>query len=116
LSEPGAEWEPLEPWKHPNLLEVRLLNDRLSRKSVLINLLTLPLAATAAVATVSRASADAKSPQSAVQYQDKPKGDAKCSGCKFFEPGKDANAKGQCQVVAGDISPDGWCVVYSKKS
>jgi hypothetical protein len=88
------------------------LNDRLSRKSVLINLLALPLVA----ATVSQASADAKSPQSAVQYQTSPKGSAQCSGCKFFQPGKDAKADGQCQVVAGDIKPTGWCVVYSAKS
>ena len=91
------------------------MNDRPSRKSVLINLLTLPLAATAAAATVSAASAAAKSPQNAVQYQDKPKGDAKCSGCKFFIAGKDPKAKGKCQVVDGDISPEGWCVVYSAK-
>ncbi len=92
------------------------MNDRLTRKSVLINLLALPLAATAAVAVAKEADAAPKSPQSAVQYQDKPKGNAKCSGCKFFQPGKDAKAKGQCQVVAGDISPAGWCVVYSAKS
>lgn len=92
------------------------MSDRLSRKSVLINLLSLPIAVSAVVATASGASADAKSPQNAVQYQDKPKGNAQCSGCKFFLPGKDAKAKGKCSVVAGDISPSGWCVVYSAKS
>jgi hypothetical protein len=103
-------------WKYPNHLEVIALNDHPSRKSVLINLLTLPLAATAAIATVGEASAAAKSPQNAVQYQTKPKGAAKCSGCKFFQAGKTAMASGQCQVVAGKISPNGWCVVYSAKS
>jgi len=92
------------------------LNDHLSRKSVLINLLTLPLVAGAAIATVGEASAAAKSPQNAVQYQSKPKGAAKCSGCKFYMAGKTATANGQCQVVAGSISPNGWCVVYSAKS
>jgi hypothetical protein len=92
------------------------LSDHLSRKSVLINLLSLPLTATAVVASVSAASADAKSPQNAVQYQNKPKGAAKCSGCKFFQPGKDAKSNGKCSVVAGDISPNGWCVIYSAKS
>jgi hypothetical protein len=95
------------------------LNDRFSRKSVLIRVLSLPLAT---VAAMSQASAEAnnpsssKSPQSAVQYQTTPKGTAKCSGCRFFMPGADAKAKGQCQVVAGDIDPDGWCVVYSAKA
>ncbi len=92
------------------------MNDRLSRKSVLINLLALPLTASAVAATAGAASADAKSPQSAVQYQDQPKGSAKCSGCKFFVAGSDTKAKGHCQVVAGDINPNGWCVVYSAKS
>jgi hypothetical protein len=92
------------------------MNNHLSRKSVLINLLTLPLSATAVIVAAGAASADAKSPQNAVQYQDKPKGSAKCSGCKFYLPGKDAKAKGKCSVVAGDISPNGWCVVYSAKS
>lgn len=91
------------------------MSDHLSRKSVLINLLTLPLVATAAAATAGVASAAAKSPQNAVQYQDKPKGAAKCSGCKFYQAGKDAKANGQCQIVAGSISPNGWCVVYAAK-
>jgi hypothetical protein len=76
----------------------------------------------AAVAGASQASAAAKSPataskspQSAVQYQTTPKGTAKCSGCKFFLPGA-PGANGQCQVVAGDINPNGWCVVYSAKA
>ncbi len=103
-------------WESSDTLEV-MLNDHLSRKSVLINLLSLPLAATAVAATASGAAAAAKSPQNAVQYQDKPKGAAKCAGCKFYLPNsKDAKAKGACQVVAGSISPEGWCVVYSAKS
>ncbi len=92
------------------------MSDHLSRKSVLINLLTLPVAVAAASAAAAPALADSKSPQNAVQYQDKPKGAAKCSGCKFFQPGKTATAKGACKVVAGAISPNGWCVVYSAKS
>jgi hypothetical protein len=83
---------------------------------VLIKVLGVPLAAAAAAAGGARASAAAKSPQSAVQYQDKPKGSAKCSGCQFFLPGASATAKGHCQVVDGDISPTGWCVVYSARS
>jgi hypothetical protein len=84
---------------------------------VLISLLSFPFAAAAAASEASAAAKSsagaAKSAQSAVQYQTTPKGTAKCSGCKFFLPG---TPKGQCQVVAGDISPDGWCVVYSAKA
>ncbi|MGD0473307.1 MAG: high-potential iron-sulfur protein [Candidatus Velthaea sp.] len=96
------------------------MNDRPTRKAVLINLLALPFAAVGMASQASAAAkapaAGAKSPQTAVSYQTSPKGTAHCSGCKFFLPGADPKAKGQCQVVAGDISPDGWCVVYSAKS
>ncbi len=92
------------------------MNDHPSRKSVLINLLTLPLAATATVVAASQASAATKAAQTAVMYQSKPKGAAKCSGCKFYLPAKDAKANGQCSVVSGAISPNGWCVAYAAKS
>jgi hypothetical protein len=43
-----------------------------------------------------------------VQYQDSPKDGHKCSECIFFvEP----NA---CKTVEGDISPDGWCQLWTK--
>jgi len=44
-----------------------------------------------------------------VMYQDHPKGDQKCSLCAHFLP---PNA---CQIVAGDISPNGWCGVFTPK-
>lgn len=59
--------------------------------------------------------ADAKSSKAQVKYQNHPKGSAKCSGCKFFMPGKSATAMGSCQIVDGSISPNGWCVAYTKK-
>ena len=51
-----------------------------------------------------------------MQYQDHPKGDQDCSTCLQFIPGKSASAMGQCNVVAGPISPKGWCIAYAKKS
>ncbi|MGN6516142.1 MAG: twin-arginine translocation signal domain-containing protein [Rhizomicrobium sp.] len=48
-------------------------------------------------------------PQKAAHYQDKPKGPAKCSGCTHFEPPH------ACGIVAGNISPNGWCQFYVKK-
>ena len=45
--------------------------------------------------------------QNVVQYQNTPKDGAKCSMCvNFVKP----NA---CKIVAGTISPDGWCVAYA---
>lgn len=45
---------------------------------------------------------------SAVQYQDQPKGSQRCSA--HFIPG------GQCKLVEGPISPNGWCIAYTAKS
>jgi hypothetical protein len=66
-------------------------------------------AAGASVAGVSVASAQAKTPQKNVKYQDTPKGDQRCENCKQFEP------PSACKVVDGTISPQGWCTVYMKK-
>jgi hypothetical protein len=56
------------------------------------------------------ASAQAKVPQSAVSYQDKPKGAQRCDGCSLFQP---PNA---CKTVEGEISPQGWCSLFAKKA
>ena len=47
-------------------------------------------------------------PKTAVAYQDTPKGDHQCSGCSLFVP---PNA---CKNVAGDINPNGWCLLWRK--
>ena len=52
----------------------------------------------------------AKVAQSAVVYQDKPKGTQRCDGCSLFQP---PNA---CKVVAGEVSPQGWCSLFSAKA
>jgi len=57
-----------------------------------------------------------KSSKAAVKYQDKPNGDMRCSNCSFFIPGKTSTADGACQVVEGAISPQGYCIMYVKKS
>ena len=45
----------------------------------------------------------------AVQYQDQPKDGLKCAMCVNFQP---PNA---CVIVAGKISPEGWCLSYAPK-
>lgn len=62
------------------------------------------------------ARAQAKAPKSAMKYQDHPKGDAKCSNCLQWIPGKTPTAMGTCKVVEGPISPEGWCLAYVKKT
>jgi len=52
-----------------------------------------------------------KATQASVQYQAQPKGDKKCSGCMHFSA--ESNT---CNVVDGQISPDGWCSLWVKKA
>lgn len=42
-----------------------------------------------------------------VQYQTEPKGEQRCANCAQFEP--ETNT---CKVVEGDISLDGWCMLW----
>ena len=51
-----------------------------------------------------------KTAKDAVKYQESPKDGQKCADCNFFQ------APGSCTVVDGTISPNGWCMLYSKKS
>jgi len=51
----------------------------------------------------------AKAPQTAVKYQDTPKGEQRCENCTLFE------APSSCKNVDGTVSPQGWCIVYAKK-
>ena len=51
----------------------------------------------------------AKVAQRAAQYQPTPKGGLACAGCNSFI------APNQCKLVAGDISPSGWCHLWTKK-
>jgi len=59
---------------------------------------------------LNRAVAQAKVPQKTVAYQDKPKGTQRCDGCNNFQPPHG------CKLVDGEISPQGWCSLFMKKS
>lgn len=54
-------------------------------------------------------------PKGAVGYQDKPNGKERCFNCSQFIPGKTPTAMGTCNIVAGSISPNGWCNVWAAK-
>jgi hypothetical protein len=94
------------------------VSDRLSRKSAIINLIGMPLAA-AAVASVAGA-ADAATMKSgntspkSVMYVEKSTNGKFCKGCKFYFGS--TSKPGNCTIVAGPISPNGYCVAYAAKS
>jgi hypothetical protein len=52
------------------------------------------------------AEAPSKTSQAAAQYQDHPRGGLSCIGCTFFRRPR------SCQVVEGEISPNGWCRLF----
>ena len=41
------------------------------------------------------------------EYQDSPKDIRMCATCTLFEPPR------SCKVVAGDVSPFGWCKAFA---
>lgn len=57
---------------------------------------------------VDRGLAQAKMSKADAAYQDTPKGDQQCSGCVHFIAGQN-----QCRIVEGDISPSGWCKLFT---
>ena len=65
----------------------------------------------AAIATaISQAAAQQKIGHADAKYQGTPKGQQRCDGCTNFQP---PNA---CKFVQGNISPSGWCQLFTPKS
>ena len=83
-----------------------------TRRSVLTALTIVGAAgATGVSLTAPRAYAvPAKLPPDQVHYQATPNGDARCELCANWQ------APGACKLVAGPISPSGWCSLFAKKS
>lgn len=77
---------------------------RISRRAVLI-----AAAGAAPVLALMSSAAEAKMAQAAVKYQADPKDGHQCDGCTFFV------APNSCKLVDGDISPKGWCALWSAK-
>jgi len=67
-----------------------------------------------AVLAASIQPAMAKAKKTAVKYQDEPKGDRNCAGCRHFLPPEKGERLGACKLVEGEISPNGWCAVWAK--
>lgn len=90
---------------------------KVSRRVLLKTSLLLPVAAVLpALFFEKEAQAGGKASKVTMMYQDKPHGKDACSNCVHFRPGKDSHAQGTCAVVAGAISPEGWCVAYTRTS
>jgi hypothetical protein len=55
------------------------------------------------------ASAQEKVEKANAKYQDNPNGQQRCEICLQFEP------PGSCKLVAGKISPHGWCQFFAAR-
>ena len=69
----------------------------------------LALAMLTLAAVPREALAQQKVAKSMVQYQDSPKGGHQCAGCSNFV------GPTSCKVVSGNISPHGWCSIWTPK-
>jgi hypothetical protein len=65
--------------------------------------------------TCGKAFAVDKLKKESVKYQDKAKEGKDCDDCIRFIPGKTIKDMGACKVVAGAISPHGYCLAFTTK-
>ena len=86
-------------------------NDRqcISRRTALTRT-ALAFGAATAATTVRQAAAQQKVTQALANYQGTPKGNDHCGVCLNFQPPH------TCKFVQGDISPNGWCQLFTPKS
>lgn len=91
------------------MTEDRKHRDLFSRRAALTGT-ALVLAAATATTAVRQAAAQQKLSQALAKYQDTPKGDHHCEVCNNFQ------APNACKFVQGEISPNGWCQLFSRKA
>lgn len=87
---------------------------RCSRRGVLKA--ALVMGAGGALLSAPASLAQQKASKEATNYQDTPKDGQKCSDCRFFIAPEGGAEMGACQVVAGEIHPNGWCTLYTPAS
>ena len=80
-----------------------------SRRTLIAAALTGGAAIAGVATTGSSAAAQTKLAQKAAGYQPTPKGSARCDKCSLWV------APASCKMVAGTISPSGWCNLYAGK-
>jgi hypothetical protein len=83
---------------------------KVSRRSLLRGALLLASGTLAAGVIQVKPAFAQKTSKEAAKYQESPKDGQKCADCTFFQ------APQSCTVVDGAISPNGWCMIFSKKA
>jgi hypothetical protein len=86
-------------------------NPKLRRRCLLKGAVLLAgVSLTASMVPGKDALAQQKVSKDTAKYQDKPSGDKQCSNCTQFVPNN------SCKIVEGTISPQGYCILWQKKS
>ncbi len=67
------------------------------------------------VLALGRAALAGKASKSDFHYQDHPNEGKRCVDCMEFLPAQAENSSGACRIVDGAISPNGWCMAFTKK-
>lgn len=83
--------------------------DPLSRRKLLSTMAGAGVVLAAALGKSDTAAAQSKTDKKTAKYQDHPNNGQSCAQCNFFRPPK------ACQLVEGDIGPNGWCAFWAKK-
>ncbi|MBI1869066.1 MAG: high potential iron sulfur protein [Methylocystis sp.] len=85
-------------------------SNEVSRRSLLAFAAGAAAALSVSVTAKRAVGAPAKMAQQAVAYQNTPKNDQRCDACAHFVP------PSSCHLVEGEISPSGWCKMFTKKT
>ena len=76
-----------------------------------LRMIALALGGAAAAGLGAKPAVAAQQSKQAAAYQNSPNGGQRCADCRFF------NASNRsCQIVAGEISPNGWCRFFQAES
>jgi hypothetical protein len=93
-----------------------MLNDQaVSRRNALKAVVTVCALPGLSMLAWNRSEAQQKPSKEAVNYQDTPSDGNRCDGCVHFLPGAESGQPGTCKVVAGEINPAGWCMLFAAR-
>jgi hypothetical protein len=86
-----------------------------SRRRILLHAAALPVLAVLPLFTKEGAARAGNGAKSDFHYQDHPSEGNRCANCTAFIPPGDGGKPAQCRIVAGPISPEGWCMAFTQK-
>jgi hypothetical protein len=95
----------------PIMIEHEMVRRRLLRQMAagLPVLLVLPLLGRSAPARAGTARKED------FHYQDHPNEGKHCANCTAFIPPAAGQTSGTCNILAGPVSPDGWCMAFTPR-